>query len=133
MVDRIFSQLINIMHNNQEEIEIGVVTIGYDANGKPEFAKFKPTIQVTADTQLLDQLTSIKDNRDADRIKSQADLMLGAWWNQLSNMELADLHEYEFASEVVLCERYSSRQSVKKCVLRYVFKKRENKKEVVND
>lgn len=102
---------------------IGTTTIEYDESGTPTSTKFEPQLQVQLNDDLRQQLMSVKGTEGSARIKEQSELVLGAWFAGVSEIELADREEFEVASEVVECEKYDG-GGVRKCVMRFSLRKR---------
>lgn len=103
-----------------EEFKIGTVTLAYDENGKITTAKFVPDMVVNLDPDLLYQL---KADNSTEALQSNADLILGAWFQRSNDVELADREQWEVGSTLVDCQKYPNGK-VQKCVLDYHFKRR---------
>lgn len=85
-------------------------------------ADFIPTMKVSLDDNLLEQLKSIQQPNDGNVVKSQADLMLAAWFSKMNEIELADRTQYTIKSKVVDCTKWPNGK-VRLCKLNYYFAK----------
>lgn len=104
-----------------KNILIGTATVKYDEDGKAVFANFVPEMKVELDETSLGRLQKVVDkNKDAEKIRENADVVLSSWFSKMTDIELEDRADYQMISEVVNCEKYPSGQ-IKVCVLRYMF------------
>lgn len=101
--------------------KIGRATIEYNEVGKVIGASFTPTMNIILEPNVLMQMGKVKDVKDVDVIKSNAELALASWFSKNNEIELADRDHYEIASETVECETHQN-GNVKKCVIEFVFK-----------
>lgn len=108
-----------------EKLVIGTVRVEYNTQGTIESAVFNPQIKINLLEDKGDlgrQMLSIKGNTQ-EVFKKNADLVLGAWFAKMNEIELADRDRYEVASAIVECEKYLD-GSVKTCALEYIFQER---------
>lgn len=110
-----------------EKLVIGKVIIQYDMTGKVTTSSFFPTMKIDLDPALV-QLMNSADGLNEQSLKQKADLVLGAWFTKMNEIELSDKYRYVVGSEVVECKKYSG-GGIERCVLEYFFKERE---EVLN-
>ena len=106
---------------NTQNREIGVATILYSEDGKPLSSYFKPTVMFSADTKMLDQLSNV-EGPDAESVKTNSELVMGAWFSNLNDIELADREEFSVVGEVLQCDKYQSGK-IKRCSVKFVLKK----------
>lgn len=106
-----------------EKITIGKATIEYDIYGIVERASFEPTLNVNIGPDIISQLARI-NNESQVELQSNADLILGAFFSKLTEIEVADREMFAVKSRVVECVKYTA-GAVKKCVLEYTFEERE--------
>jgi len=105
-------------------LEIGIVTMNYNEDGTviKELSHFTPTLKTTIDTDIEEQLLTIKGENDSETLKHNANAVLAGFFTQITNIELADRSEYVVDSEVVTCEKYPT-GGIKTCVLKYYFRR----------
>jgi len=101
--------------------ELGVVTINYNKEGIIVTGDLKVSPFVP-DKELVSKLAQIP-GVEPEVINKQAQLIFSAWFAMITGFELADMFEYEIASEVVHCEKHENGK-VKQCQLKFIFRKR---------
>lgn len=106
-----------------DNLEIGIATIEYSKGGEIASASFSPTMNFRADEELLSRLDFAPHASNEILLKEHADRVFSAWFNKMNEIELADREEYEIVSEIVECLKFES-QEIKKCVIKFTFKKR---------
>ena len=96
--------------------------LNYDENGNVLSTEFEPKLPLKVTSGLLNQLTAVKCSDDSEVIKSNADLVLASWFNQIEDIELADRDKFQVTSEVVeaRCERYEN-GNIKSVYIYYNF------------
>jgi hypothetical protein len=77
---------------------IGTAELEYDEAGKLEAATFYPKIKVAFD-DIKDQLGNCT-NKTIDEVKQSAELLLGAYFTKVNNIELRDIITQPIALEV---------------------------------
>lgn len=105
-----------------ENLEIGIVTITYNNQGDVVSADFNPTMRIEVQEDLKQQLISVKENEDSEKLQANADLVMGAWFSKITDIELADRSEYHIVSELLRCNRYPDGK-VRLCSMLYKFEK----------
>lgn len=105
-----------------ENLIIGSAVIEYDAAGKVTTAYFEPSIKIDLAEALGGRFTELAAPTP-EELKGNADIVLGAWFSKMNEVELADRDRYTIESEIVECEQYPN-GTVKRCILRYTFKER---------
>ena len=103
------------------DFKIGVVTIGFNEEGKATEASFKPESEVVFDHNLLAQLRDVPCSKDADNIKANAELVLAAWITKVDEITLADREEYQIVSNSVECVTFPGGK-IKKCSIQFTLK-----------
>ena len=97
---------------------IGFVTIKYNQEGILETSEFVPIIKtVKTKAVTLDET----DNSDPDVIQQKVQSIVGSWFNELNDIELADREEYKLETTLSKCEKWDDGR-VKKCVFSVVFR-----------
>lgn len=104
-----------------KQVEIGRVVLKYNEEGKVVETHFEPTMRIQADQTLLNQLETIKADKDDKIVKANADLVFANWFNKMNEIELADREKYEVASEITECKK-DTKGLVRVCSIRYIFK-----------
>lgn len=104
-------------------IDIGTATINYNESGKVKTASFIAGA-VNATPELINQLRSLNGAENEEIIKDNAGLLLGSFFSQISNIELADRDQWEIITEIQSCSHYSN-GNVKTCAIKFLFKKLE--------
>lgn len=103
-----------------KEYEIGIVTISYGKNGAVKEADFMPTMKVDLKPDVLAHLASGKSSTEDIVIKNSS-LVVGAWFNKINEIELADRDHFEVVGEKVTCDTFPDGK-VKNCVIRFVYR-----------
>lgn len=113
------------MNNN---MQIGTANISYNEQGEIVSAIFTPSLEldVNEDEDLLKQLKSIPCTSNEEIIRENAALVLGGWWNQLNQIELADRDKWKMDSEIVACNKWPSGR-VQMCSIKFTFRRLESK------
>lgn len=100
---------------------IGQAIINYDIKGNMLDAVFVPHLPMHVDQALADKISEVvKGTDDEKTLKHNADMVLASWFNQMTEIELADRNQYDIASTVVKCEKYAN-DMIKTCILDYNF------------
>lgn len=109
-----------------KKVVIGQALIRYTESGKVCHAEFSPSIAIklTSEKEIAQKLIHIPCNKP-ETVKADADTLLGLWFAQLTDIELADRNSFEVISNIITCETYPS-GNVKLCELEYVFQERES-------
>jgi hypothetical protein len=105
--------------------QIGYAVIEYDLQGRATSARFEPTLQVSYDPNLERQLKAIRHPKDEETIRTNAQRVLGAWFNKVTEVELADRETHEIVAENIRCEKYDN-GAIKKCTLQFILKQKEH-------
>jgi hypothetical protein len=100
-------------------MQVGKAVFNFDEQGKQTSAYFMPTMKVNVNTNLLQDICV---GESADVIKSNAEIALASWFNQMNEIELADREQYTLKSEVETCTKYSNGK-VRMCVVVFNFLK----------
>jgi hypothetical protein len=104
-----------------KQLHIGTVIISYDEQGKVTTTSFTPSIKINSEKELLDQLSTLKDsNEDQKILQDNANLIFGAWFNKLTNIELEDQTKFQIVSRVENCSRYANNK-IRSCTMSYTF------------
>jgi hypothetical protein len=104
-----------------EPLEIGTATIRYNEQGKPTTTGFISNMNLLFTPQLTAQLRSLDGKKDTEQLKKDADLLLGAYFNKIDEVWMANRDEYEIASEIVNCEKYDN-GNTKTFSIKYIFR-----------
>lgn len=108
--------------------KIGTATMYFDDGGTPIRADFDPAIRISefvdpeVPSPLLDQLINIGGGKSRQTIVASADLVVGAWFSKVDEIELADRDQYRVVGECVVCRKYEN-GIVRECVVDYYFEK----------
>jgi len=105
---------------NGKEQEIGVATIAYDEQGRVKNVEFTPTLTIDP-TPLLPQFEHLSGNGDLSTLKKNADLVLGAWFENVDVIELADRERYIIDSETLSCSLHPD-GTIRECRFKFVFR-----------
>lgn len=105
-----------------DKLSIGIVKIEYDKEGKVIRANFYPSMNLEADDDLKNQLQTIK-NSDQETVKSNASLVMAAWFSKMTDIELADREKYEISTNIISCDKHWD-GTIKMCVIEFEFKER---------
>jgi uncharacterized protein YuzE len=116
------------MSNEKNEIRIGEVLIGYNEDGTVAGVLFTPASLKLAGvmSQIPKLFKDTNGKQDREQIKKSAELVFGAWFNQMNEFELADREKYEIVSEIGDCEEYPD-GGVKSCLILFTFRGKEVK------
>lgn len=104
-----------------EKLTIGKAIINYSPDGKVTTAHFEPAIRVNLVPWLENQLMDLK-NSDPEAVQKNADIVLGAWFSKMNEVELRDDTKV-VVSRIIDCEKYPD-GTVARCVLEYTFQDR---------
>lgn len=104
-------------------MEIGIVDIRYNAEGKVTDGTFTPTLRAAVDKKLINQLFSIEKPADEAALRANSELILADWFTRLNDIELADRELYEVKGEVLGCDKYPDGR-VQHCRIVFNFVKR---------
>ncbi len=108
--------------NNQEQ-EIGIAELEYDALGKLTRSAFMSTMELTDRDSLLKSFVAISCKAGEEKIKEQACNVLSAWFQRNNDIELADQEKYQIVSEFVSpCEYWPDSEQIKKVSIKFIFK-----------
>jgi len=103
----------------KKTIVLGSVTMTYNEQGAMISANVQPVTNVPIDATLQEQLVAIKSDT-ADNVKNQAQLVLGAFFSNITNAELADRADYSMVSEIVDCAKFDN-EKVKQCTIKFTL------------
>ena len=98
---------------------IAGINISYDENGILKKAILWPKINVS-EKDIIDQLGSCKE-KTIEEVKSTAELMLGAFFNKISEIELRDMETTELKAEVIASDKYAN-GVLRNVELQFVYK-----------
>lgn len=96
---------------------IGTATIEYDQNGKAVWSEFIPDMPLRSTESLSKQLATVKQG-DEEAIKANASLIMAAWFNQVTEIELADREEFKISEKIVDCVKFDTGE-IKKCSIQF--------------
>lgn len=104
------------------ETTIGKVYLNYTEDGNLLAAAFSPKISVSA-KDLIDQLGTCT-NKSTEQIQETAQLLLAAFFNKISDIELRDMETTEIETKVVKTERYTATAGIKEIEIDFVYKEK---------
>lgn len=104
------------------ETTIGKVYLNYTEDGNLLSAAFSPKISVSA-KDLLVQLGNCT-NKSTEQIQETAQLLLAAFFNKVSDIELRDMEASEIEAKVVKVERYTATSDIKDIEIEFIYKEK---------
>lgn len=104
---------------NKFKQEIATATFEYNEDGQLESAVLWPKLQITKD-DIQNQLGDCK-HKTLDQVKTTAELMLGALFSKMTDVELRDMETSELKAEVVNCQKYND-GILRHVELKFVYK-----------
>lgn len=99
---------------------IGVVTIEYDQAGKVITSLFEPTMTVTLDEDLNNELRAIECCADPKTLEHNASLVLSSFFNRVNKIELRDVAKSHIESHIDHLEEFPDKR-IKKAIISYSF------------
>jgi hypothetical protein len=100
---------------------LGLAVIEYNIEGQVETAQFMGSLDLDFNKELISQLQA---GKTIENTKLNADMTLAAWFNSITEVEIADRTEVSISSNVVECIKYDTGQ-IKKCSIEYFLNKNE--------
>ena len=107
------------MNDKKKSTVIGNATFEYNENGQLESAAFHPKIKVSKE-EIENQLGDCV-GKSLDDIKKCAQLLLGAFFSKVSDIELRDMETTSIETEVVKGERYDDGK-LKEIEFEFIYK-----------
>lgn len=83
--------------------EIGIVEIWYNEQGKAIQGHFEPTAKVYDDSCMDKLMNGTNGISSEDKIKNDSEALLSEWFNNISDIELADRDQYKISSSLLNC------------------------------
>lgn len=110
------------MNTTTNETIIGTAKLAYTADGILSNAVFQPSIEIDK-AQISDQLGDC-NGKTIEDIKQCAQLLLGAFFNKISDIELRDIEKTEIETRVTDVTHYTSTANIKTIEISFVYKQK---------
>jgi len=104
------------------ETKIGTALLQYNVEGKLETATFNPGISIEK-KEIEDQLGDC-NGKSIEDIKKCSQLLLGAFFNKISGIELRDMEKTEIEIRIVDASRYTSTANIKEVEIDFIYKQK---------
>lgn len=104
------------------ETTIGKVYLNYTEDGNLLAAAFSPKINVSA-KDLIGQLGNCT-NKSEQQIQETAQLLLAAFFNKVSDIELRDMENTTIEAKIVKVERYTATSDIKDIEIEFIYKEK---------
>lgn len=111
--------------------KIGEAIIQYSQNGNPISARFEADMSIKFDADIIKQLLKVDGADDQIKIKQNADMALAGFFQEITNVEIADRAVSKITSAIVECVKYKSKQ-VRVCRIAYYVETEEISSSLLN-
>jgi hypothetical protein len=107
--------------STEKKLVIGSANLSYDENGILETATFYPKIQISKDD--IEKEIGDCNNKTIEDVRKCAELLLAAFFAQISDIELRNTETTDIIAETQAGEKYES-GSLKNIQLDFIYKQK---------